>query len=525
MKEFAPFRLDPVNQCLWHNGESREGERILLTPKAFAVLSYLVDRAGRLVTQAELLEAVWPDTFVQPEVLKYQISDIRSVLGDVAKNRHFIETLPRRGYRFIAAVRETDSSETAPYPAGLVGRRRELALLMDRLRGISRGQRQVVFITGELGIGKTALVDEFVRQALADDPALYVGHGQCAEGNGRVEPFYPMLEAVGQLCHGRDGSRVVEILTANAPTWLAQFPALFKTEHRQTLQREILGATRDRMLREIREALAILTAEMPLLLVFEDFQWVDPSTIDLFSALARERSWSKMMLVATQRSAEVDSPDHALKRLQADLFIHHLCYEIALTPLSQADVVEFLRTQCPRGSLPEGFPELIHRRSDGNPLFMLADFERMIENGQISRDHGKLELRVPIEQIDLDVPETLRQMIEAEIDRLTMEEQRALEAASVAGLTFSAAVIAAALQQDADSILDLFERLSRRSRIIRVGGSQQSAEGSISQRFEFVHVLYREVLYQRQTPARTANLQRRMREQETSTLRVAAKPA
>lgn len=257
MREFSPFRLDTANQCLWRRRDSGEDERILLTPKAFSVLRHLVENAGRLVKQDELLDAVWPDTFVQPEVLKYQIADIRSILGDRAKNPVFIETLPRRGYRFIAAVREAEppppvSSE--PAQGRLVGRQRELAALRDCLRRTLHGQRQIVFVTGEPGIGKTALVDEFMRQASAGEPSLRMARGQCVESYGGAEAYYPMLEALGQLCRGREGNRVVEILAAQAPTWLVQFPAFSKPEHRETLQREILGATRDRMLREIGEA-------------------------------------------------------------------------------------------------------------------------------------------------------------------------------------------------------------------------------------------------------------------------------
>jgi DNA-binding response OmpR family regulator len=73
MQEFPPFRLDPVNQCLWRRRAPGDDERILLPPKAFAVLHYLVAHAGRLVTQEELLEAVWPETYVQPEVLRNHI--------------------------------------------------------------------------------------------------------------------------------------------------------------------------------------------------------------------------------------------------------------------------------------------------------------------------------------------------------------------------------------------------------------------------------------------------------------------
>ena len=84
MQEFPPFRLDPVNQCLWCCRTTVSDERILLPPKAFAVLHYLVGHAGRLVTQEELLEAVWPETYVQPEVLRNHIFDIRHALGDSA---------------------------------------------------------------------------------------------------------------------------------------------------------------------------------------------------------------------------------------------------------------------------------------------------------------------------------------------------------------------------------------------------------------------------------------------------------
>ena len=82
MRVFQPFRLDDINQCLW-----RGDTRVSLMPKPFAVLRYLVEHAGRLVTQDELLTAIWPDTYVQPEVLRRYILEIRRVLGDGARAR------------------------------------------------------------------------------------------------------------------------------------------------------------------------------------------------------------------------------------------------------------------------------------------------------------------------------------------------------------------------------------------------------------------------------------------------------
>src|ERR1700689_4171951 len=155
-REFPPFRLDPVNQCLWRRWDTGDEERIQVTPKAFAVLSYLVDHAGRLVTREDLLEAVWPNTFVQPEVLKRHIFLLRDVLGDEAKSPQFIETLPRRGYQFIAGVRDTAAAEPAADTSvhtKLVGRDRALGELRAYLDRAFGGQRQTVFVTGEPGIG------------------------------------------------------------------------------------------------------------------------------------------------------------------------------------------------------------------------------------------------------------------------------------------------------------------------------------------------------------------------------------
>jgi predicted ATPase len=118
-----------------------------------------------------------------------------------------------------------------------------------------------------------------------------------------------------------------------------------------------------------------------------------------------------------------------------------------------------------------------------------------------------------LEEIDLGIPETLRQMIEAQLERLSMEEQQVLEAASVAGVSFSTSVKAAAADIDADEFENICERLSRRQKIVRAAGSRQFPDGSVSTQYEFAHALYREVLYRRQTPRRRAMLHRRIGEQ------------
>jgi len=103
MKFFHSFRLDQANHCLW-----RQGERVSIPPKVYDVLRYFVENPDRLVTQDELLERLWPDTHVNPEVIRKYILEIRRILGDTPDNPEFIETLPKRGYRFVASVKDED---------------------------------------------------------------------------------------------------------------------------------------------------------------------------------------------------------------------------------------------------------------------------------------------------------------------------------------------------------------------------------------------------------------------------------
>ena len=522
MKVFLPFRLDTANQCLWRSGDTGREERILLTPKAFAVLAYLAEHAGRLVTPDELLEAVWSGRVIEPQAVRKHILEVRAALGDRPKNSLFIETLPKRGYRFIAGVSETAASSSpvgsgGPAHSTLVGRGGALGVLHEAWRRALNGERQIVLITGEPGIGKTALAEEFQRRVAVGERSVRIVHGQCTEGYGNREAYGPMLDALGQLCRGPQAEPIIQILFTEAPTWLAQLPTLLTHERRATLQREILGATRERMVREIGEALDSITAETALLLLFEDLQWADDSTVDLISALARRRTLAKLMLLATCRPLDVEPAGHSLRGRIPDLLVHRLCREIALTPLSEAEVEEYLAIQSPAGRPPAsrpppGLSALVHRHSEGNPLFMVAALEHMAKRSLLNQVGDRWELRVPLEQIELEVPEDLRHMIEARLEPLSAQEQSALELASIAGVTFSASVISAPEQFDSHGVEDLYEELSRRHHIVKWAATQSLPDGSMTERYEFVHALYRQVLYDRQLPGRRARLHRQIGE-------------
>src|SRR3954470_11082244 len=227
MKQFESFRLDTSNQCQW-----RDGAQIALPPKPFGILRYLVENPGRLISHDELLDELWPETYVQPQVLRTYMLELRKVLGDDVGSPRFIQTVPKRGYSFVARV--TESSRAADGVASLaamtagapplaqvpafIDRHEEIRCLRSALQSAAAGRRQAVFVSGCAGIGKTALVDAFLRGHAS--PAIIVARGQCVEALGRKEEYYPWMGPLAPRCASPDGGRLCRILAHVAPGWL-----------------------------------------------------------------------------------------------------------------------------------------------------------------------------------------------------------------------------------------------------------------------------------------------------------------
>jgi len=505
MKTFGDFRLDTVNHCLW-----RGDQRMPLAPKAFDVLRYLVEHCDRLVNQNEILEALWPATYVNPEVVKKYVLRIRKVLGDQSNKPAFVATFPRRGYQFIAPVREEISSDAGTAPSGIktmVGRASAVAELKDALNKALQGQRQIVFITGEAGIGKTTLLDAFHKQS-ASGSRVRIVRGQCVEGFGGKEAYYPILEALGQLLRDAENNSIVQAFAQHAPTWLVQFPSLVKAEQREALEKSVVGTTRERMVREICETLEAVSLQTPLLLCLEDLHWVDPSTLDFISALARRRGPAKLLLLGTYRPADVILSQSPLKLLKQDLVLHHLCREVALERLEEADVAEYLSVEFVESSFPAGLAPLIYRHSNGNALFMVTILQDMVKKCLIAQCNGEWALTLPLENVDPSVPETLQQLIEAQFQQLSAQEQSVLRTACVAGERFAAWAIAIAPESEPGGVEEVCQGLAERLQFIKAAGIRDMAKGPVSAHFEFRHSLYREVLYRRLSEGNRSRLHR-----------------
>jgi DNA-binding winged helix-turn-helix (wHTH) protein/tetratricopeptide (TPR) repeat protein len=506
---FADFCLDPTSERLYCRDEV-----VALTPKAFAVLRRLVEEGGQLVPREELLRAGWGKTHVSDGVLKVIILEIRRALNDDPAAPSFIETVPRRGYRFIAPHARPAKEPAAADPRdALVGRDRVLGQLQDRLAGALAGQRQLVFLSGEAGIGKTAVLDAFLTRA-ASGPEVLIARGACLEHYGAAEAYLPVLEAFGRLLREPGAERVIRVLESHAPTWLVQLPWLEQEQRddRETLRRQLLGVTKERMLREMAEALEALSAATPVLLVLEDLHWSDYSTLDLLAMLARRQESARLLVVGSYRSVDVIVAGHPLRSLIQELRVRRQCEDIALTFLREGHVAAYLAQRFGGHAFPPDLARAVHQRTDGNPLFMVRVVDELVALRVLEPEDGRWRLRRPLDEIARAVPESLRQLVEKQIARSEPEVQRLLEVASVLGSDFTVASVAAGLTKDSLAVEECCDALARQGQFLAASELFARPDGTQVARYRFTHSLYPSVLTDRVSAARRLRLHQRLGE-------------
>ncbi|GAB3759823.1 hypothetical protein GCM10028796_07400 [Ramlibacter monticola] len=488
---FVEFELDEANASLL-----RDGKPLALAPTPFALLCALARQPGTLLTKDALLDEVWGHQFVSESVLKTAVSDLRMALGDDPRQPRLIETVPRRGYRFIA--NPSAFAPRSPPPAQAQGPAQDASFFIGRADALARlerawqaaadGQRRLVWVAGEPGIGKTTLIDRFAS-GLGD---IACARGQCVEHYGTGEPYLPVLEALADLC--RRDSALPALLRAVAPTWLLQLPWLSSAEEREALRRELAGVGPERMLREMGELLDRYAERRPLLLVIEDLHWSDRSTIHLLDYLARRRGGARIMWLASFRLAEVVAGDHPLNRVRHELRLQRLCEEIVLDPFSETEIADYVAGQAQGFAADEGFVHALHERTDGVPLFVASVLVDVI--ARAAQGGGAL----PGDALaKLPVPENLAGIIDHFLARLDVEERAMLATAAVCGSEFRAETVAQALERDAGWVAEACERLARGHMWVtapRRGGEDVAPEPP----YAFRHAFFREILYER-TPA------------------------
>jgi DNA-binding winged helix-turn-helix (wHTH) protein/predicted ATPase len=509
MIRFGPYELDPVQ------GLRRDDHEVRLTPRSLAVLALLAGHPGRVVSKETFLTTVWQDTAVTDAALATCIQEIRRALGDQARQPLFIETLHRRGYRFLA-----QTSEDAPVPAEglqvssttpLVGRQHEVGLLIDAFDEARRGVRQLCLISGEPGVGKSAVLAEGLARMRERD-RVAVTWGNCIEQYGSGEPYQPILDALMRLCRGPAGDQTIEELERYAPMWLAQLPGLLAPREAAALQQRLVGTVRDRMLRELTNAVEALAARDTLVLAIEDLHWSDPSTLDWISNVAPRMDRAKLLVIATMRPPSGDDADAQLAQLRDGLRARRLAREIALTGLATDAVTEYVTQTLPpassRRSAFQRLAERVHHHTGGNPLFIATVLDQLVQRGVVTRGTDGWDTSDAVEEADLGIPDSIRPVIDRQIGRLSLSERQVLEAASAVGDAFDLAVVAEAAELDEDDA-ETTLRLPGSARFVRASAAVPSDERG-SPQHEFVHTLFRDALYEGIPRSRRAALHRRI---------------
>lgn len=493
---FADVELDLRRRSL-----TRAGKPLVLQKKPLDLLIFLLENRDRAVSKDEILTSIWANEVVSESSLAVCVNKVRKAIGTKTGAAEVIETLHGFGYRFVATVEARDPAATethaiSPAAAALPGRDDELVQLASAWRHARSGTRRTVLVSGEAGIGKTALVHSFLDGIAAGSVDARVLRGDCFDSGGANEPFLPLLDAWSGACRGPDASTAIEILRRIAPGWLLQLPGLTSRQERIALQEEARATTPERTLRLLGEALSELARIRPVILVIEDLHWADSATLEALTRIARDRTPAPLLLVATLR-ADFANPSHrSLAEFVVQLGRNETVREVHLDCLAAEAIPAFVATT-PNAPQPDSaLCAELYTRTRGHPLFLRGAVRHLANKGRLN-----------------EVPPDLRRMIEIEIDTRTPEQQRLLEAAGTAGGEVAAALVAAAVQQPLADVEEALLRIVReRGYILEASSTIEWPDGTASRGFRFTHPYYGEVARDRVAKARQREWHERIAE-------------
>ncbi|MGZ8182437.1 MAG: AAA family ATPase [Methylobacter sp.] len=339
---FGPFRLDTATQLLWN-----EESKITLTPKVYRLLLYFVLQAGRLISHEELFDTVWDGRIVDDSALRLAVNCLRNALQDESKSPRYISTVCKRGYRFLATVtvmecyRIAEACEICPlhyqpqtqaFPAWFEYPQ-ELAELQEAFQQASNGEQRLIFLHGEQGIGKTALLDTFLDKV--QQPGLAVLRARCVQMGGIAEPFLPLLEALEFHCRGPYGKLLIERLDQLAPSWLYQILNVLDPDEIARLYPKVAHINTGRMLREGSDFFEMLSHNSNFILILDNAHWSDEFTLDLLNFLMFRCSAAKLMIIVSYRPGENGPGENGpgarrIAEMRTELLYRGLCQELSM---------------------------------------------------------------------------------------------------------------------------------------------------------------------------------------------------
>ena len=531
---------------------SRGEETVHLRPKLMDVLVFLASRPGEVVTKEELLEAIWPQLFVEESALTRVIADLRQALGDDAHRPAIIETIPKRGYRLIAPVEDDcPATPTGPFgpPAPLpfdtrpslarrvpvfVGRDEQLARLDRMLECAWAGTGSVAFVTGEVGTGKSALLAEFVRRAQRSHPDLVIAQGKAPTPGAANDPYAAFRQVLALVTGDVEASlaagvldveqaerlwrlmpRSVQVLTDVAPDvlgtlvpaarllararvaaaagggdrgWLARLEQLVARAGSPASPAPI---TRDDLVSEAIDLLQAISREHPVLLVFDDLQWADAASIGLLVQLASEVAGHRMLVVGVYRPADLVDVETG-DRHPLEAAVHELVRRFgeATIALPEQGEQSFVDglVDAEPNRLGAEFRRTLFEQTRGHPLFTVELLRAMRQAGALQQDAGGCWH----EGSTLDwntLPARVEAAVAERVARLPRHIRRLLDVASIEGEEFTAEVVARVTGvSERETVLALAEEVDKRHRLARLQSVTRVNDSRVSI-YRFEHVI------------------------------------
>ncbi|MGE5602904.1 MAG: ATP-binding protein [Nitrososphaerales archaeon] len=430
-----------------------------------------------------------------------------------------------------------------------VGREAQLQRLDDFLAAALAGQGQVCFVAGEAGSGKTALVTEFARRAEAEHPDLVAAAGQADAQTGIGDPYLPFREVLGLLTGGDVAERgrsispenagrlrklvgvsarfLVELApelvallvpgaglalkaakaTADQAGWLGKLEQLAQ----QPRPGAEPGAAPDQdvVFEQYTRFVTGLAAEKPLLLILDDLQWADPSSLALLFRLGRRTGQSRVFIIGTYRPEEIarEAGRHPLEKVITELKRYQGEIELSLDAAAAAERRAFVDSllDSEPNVLDETFRSALFERTDGQALFTVELLRAMQERGDLVRDAAGRWAPGP--SLDWDaLPARVEGVIEERIARLAADLRAALTVASVEGEEFTAEVLAQVQKEEVRGLVRrLSEELQREHRLVRAEGLRQLDARRLAL-YRFQHTLFQRFLYNGLDPVERAYL-------------------
>jgi len=387
-----------------------------------------------------------------------------------------------------------------------VGHVKERIELKKSFAAVENGAGTMLCLAGEPGIGKSTIVEDFLSELTSDVDACFIARGRCSERLAGSEAYLPFLEALENLLRTPGHESIAEMMKMLAPTWYAQIAPFSNDSSAIRAQTDLKTASQEWMKRELTTFLVELSLRKPLVLFLDDLHWSDTSTVELLSYLADRIEKSRVLLLNTYRLSELQLTRHSFQQIKLDLQARGLCHELILGFLTREDIHDYLELEFPVNSFPAELPALIYEKTEGSPLFM-ADLTHYLRDRKvIAQREDRWVLAQTVPEIEQELPESVRSMIQRKVDQLSDEQRTLLMAASVQGNKFHSAVLGAVVDMTADEIEECLETLDRFHGLVQLVDEIEFPDLTLTLRYQFVHVLYQNVLYASVRPTRKASL-------------------